>query len=165
MKDLKSGSISVRIVGHRREWNKHFRFTAKQWRFGLIVAGGVVPLLLTFAVYGLLTTFLGGTRHPQRFARASDAVRGEVVALSRNTAAGLAAMGLELGALNADATQLTDFQRRLARSAGLRSAAFGAPARPTLVPVRQRGGHLTARLHALARRLSSSDLVRKGRTL
>ncbi len=152
MKAERPAHLSVLVVGHRHPWNRSFRLTPKQWKLGAALIGGVIPLLLAVGVYGALARLLAPDSHPLARATEARALRNEVALVTRNTSAGLDAMGLELGALNSEAVRLTVLQERLMRSAGIHLRLV----RPPIPSVRPRQGtHLMASLHTLSRQLQT----------
>lgn len=163
MKAPKTDHLSVRIVGRRHHWNWQFRFTRKQWRAGLAILAGVLPLTMAFGVYVLLGHIFTPPNGQARLAQASIAAHREVVALTGKTAAGLDIMAYELGALNVDATRLSVVQSKLIRQAGIHPAAFHERPRAYALPAADiHKAHLIAKLHALARRFANA---RAGRAL
>ncbi len=165
MKDKRSSPISIRLVGRRHHWNWHWRFTPRQWQILVGVFAGVVPLLLAAGVYGVLGRVVPASgliaSHRPGF------LRSEVAALTRNTAAGIAAMGFELGALNADAAHLARVKQRLVTSTGvaLNASRRGAPATPMMPVASRNSSHLIAKLRALADRLSHGVVASSRRAL
>lgn len=165
MKAERPSHLSVLIVGHRRPWNRSFRLTPKQWKLGAAIIGGVIPLLMAVGVYSALGRLYAP--QPQALTRGTEAqaLRNEVALVTRNTAAGLDAMGLELGALNSEAGRLTALQDRLMRSAGVHIQLTHPPL-PAVRP--RRGAHLMASLHILARQLQTRPALKQaagGRSL
>lgn len=158
MKAVRPANLSVLIVGHRRPWNRHIRLTPKQWKLGVGIIAGVVPLFMAVGFYSLFGHIF--TPHSQGVRGAIEvrALRGEVALLTENTAAGLNAMALQLGALNADAMRLTALRNRLVRSAGIHVALFRSEPRPQaqLTQVKNTP-HLMAALHTLSSQLKQRD--------
>ncbi|MHB8254684.1 MAG: hypothetical protein ACYDEV_13530 [Acidiferrobacter sp.] len=160
MKEVRPVNLSVLIVGHRRPWNRHIRLTPRQWKLGMGIVAGVIPLLMTVGVYSMLGHVF--VTHPQRVRIAAAAenrvLRSEVAVLTHDTAAGLDAMALQLGALNADASRLTALRDRLVRSAGIHFTLSHVRLHPWVQPVAVKTTpHLMSALHALSQKLGRPD--------
>ncbi len=164
MKESKPTHVMLRVVGHRSRLNRHWRFTARQWRVAIGVSAGVIPLLLALGVYGLLGTIVPRPGDPAQGVRAAAAMRAQVTALTRSTAAGLDVMAMELGVLNTDAGRLAFLEHRLVRATGVafgRTDSRSGPARFRAVPVSSPdSSRLMARLHALAQRFTPTSASR-----
>ncbi len=148
MKDGRADALQIRIVGHRRHWNRCIRVTRVQWRT-LGAAGGLVSLLLAGLVYGLLATT--HDMHPRPAGRL-QALRAEVTRIRRDTGAGLDATAREIGVLQADSARLTAVSADVARAAGMPVAAV-----PVVVhhPSPARPSHLWVSLRVLTRGLNA----------
>ena len=153
-KEARPTNLSVLIVGHRRPWNRHIRLTQKQWKLGVGIIAGVIPLLMAVGVYSMLGCIFTTESQSANRLREIRALRTEVALLTQNTATGLNAMGLQLGALNADAMRLTALRDRLVRSAGIHVALFRKD--PHLQARTQKvtkSPHLMVALHTLSEQL------------
>lgn len=158
LKETRFDNLSIRIVGHRRPWNLHFRLTARQWKVGLGVIAGVLPLLLAVGVYGVLGQVTGRSQAASGTLAAASGLRREVVSLTQTTTAGLDAMALQLGVLNSDAARLTALRNRLVRAAGIHAGIFTAKPSFRAEPVSAKGGpRLMGGLQALSRQLGQQN--------
>ncbi|HUW99081.1 MAG TPA: hypothetical protein VMV40_09635 [Acidiferrobacter sp.] len=159
MKVIQPANWNVLIVGHRRPWKRQIRLTARQWRFGIGIVVGLVPLIIAVGVYGLCgRIFPHYSPVAGQNAAEVSALRGKVALLTQNTEVGLDAMAIQLGALNADAMRLTALRNRLVRSAGIHEALFRSePKFEAQAAVANSAPHLIAALHALSLQLNQQN--------
>ena len=164
MKVERPAHFSVRVVAHRRPWNRSFRLTPRQWKLGAALIGGVIPLLMAVGVYGALARLFAPGSRPLAHRTEVRVLRNEVALVTRNTSAGLDAMGFELGALNSEAQRLTALQDRLMRSAGVHIR-LARPPVPLAPPGKET--HLMASLRTLSRQLQTRHPTKRapGRSL
>ncbi len=114
---------TILIVGRRRPWKKQFQLTGQRWRFGLLGAAVLVPLLLTAVTYRMWSDWQAQAIAANPGSDYKTLAR-QVAAISTSTQAGLVVLSGQLDALASNAARLSELRNRLVGTVGLAPVIF-----------------------------------------